>query len=377
MNIIEINVAGICDKFYDIFFEKLNENENFNIYEYIPCSVNEFEKHRKKNYDVIYAPIKNNFDRFLLKKKSKKYENFLINNFDINSVKLIHAHSLFSDGMVALRLNKKYNIPYIVAFRATDEEIFLKYFLLAKAYMDEIVKNAKKIIFINPSCYERIVQKYPHIFDLEKVEIIPNGIDNYWEKNKSKHELNSEITNILQVSRFVNEKNIDKSIYAINKLIKEGHKVHFNIIGQGKNEKKLIKLVEKLNLNDHITFHKYVYTKEEMRNMYRKNDIFLLPSKNETFGISYIEALSQGLPIIGMNDGGVSGYLKQNESCLFLDDSNSDGIANAILSIIKEYERRSLYCHKDLNLFNWESIIKKYVQIYIDIIEGDEEQYEN
>lgn len=369
MQVIEINVAGICDKFYDVFFEKLKSNKNFELIEYIPCTKKEYSLRRQKKHKVIYAPIKTSLDRIFLDRKTSKYKKYLENYCDMSKVNLIHAHSLFSDGMVALKLHNLYNIPYIVAFRATDEEIFLKYFLMARKYMKDIVLNAEKVIFINPSCYERMLNKYTDIFNCKKVDVIPNGVDDYWLENinnEIKHITKKEI-NILQVSRLVKVKNIDKSIKAVKVLIDNGYKVHFNVVGKGREKENLLKLVAKKNLEEKITFYDYIDSKEKMLNIYRENDIFLLPSKNETFGISYIEALSQGLPIIGMNNGGVSGFFKNNSAFSGLNSSKPKEIAENIKQMINNYDNYSKYCLESINQFNWNFIIKQYKDLYMKI----------
>jgi glycosyltransferase involved in cell wall biosynthesis len=51
--------------------------------------------------------------------------------------------------------------------------------------------------------------------------------------------------------------------------------------------------------------------KEKLLNNYRNSDIFIMPSYNETFGLVYIEAMSQGLPIIYTQNEGVDGYFKE------------------------------------------------------------------
>jgi len=97
---------------------------------------------------------------------------------------LIHAHTLFSNGDIALRLKMKYGIPYIVAIRNTDINVFFKYFFFLRKYGLKIMENADKIIFLSPSYKKECLENYVPIEKREemarKAVIIPNGIDKFW-----------------------------------------------------------------------------------------------------------------------------------------------------------------------------------------------------
>src|SRR5690606_32772754 len=73
--------------------------------------------------------------------KSKKQGN----NIDFSEIKMIHAHTWYSDGGVAYLLSKKYNIPYITAVRNTDLNVHYKYLLHHRKFGKEILKNANKV----------------------------------------------------------------------------------------------------------------------------------------------------------------------------------------------------------------------------------------
>src|SRR5690606_7694722 len=81
-----------------------------------------------KNSKIIYSLILNKYtDRIFYRKKINKILKDLESKIDFSKVKLIHAHTWYSDGGVAYLLSKKYSIPYIITIRNTDINIFQKY----------------------------------------------------------------------------------------------------------------------------------------------------------------------------------------------------------------------------------------------------------
>ena len=59
---------------------------------------------------------------------------------------------------------------------------------------------------------------------------------------------------------------------------------------------------------EYMTYYGEITDKKTLKNLYRENDMFVMPSKNETFGLVYIEALLQGLPILYAKNEGIEGF---------------------------------------------------------------------
>ena len=104
-----------------------------------------------------------------------------------------------------------------------------------------------------------------------------------------------------------------------------------------------------------------------MMQEFRNADLFIMPSLTETFGLVYIEALSQGLPIIYSKGHGVDGYFDDVKNGISVHPKSVDEITNAIQTI---YENYSEYLSSDLSYldqFRWENIAKKYMEVYQEI----------
>ena len=92
-------------------------------------------------------------------------------------------------------------------------------------------------------------------------------------------------------------------------------------------------------------------------------------STPETFGLVYIEAMSQGTPIIYSKFTGIDGFFKDGEVGYGIDPKNYNKLNDNIDLIIKNYKNISENCLQNSITFNWHNISKKYIQIYYNVIE--------
>lgn len=127
--------------------------------------------------------------------------------------------------------------------------------------------------------------------------VIPNGIDISEIKEYQKRRSSGPLKNILFLSRIHPKKGIEVLIESIEKLPELNIKVM--IAGEGEPEyvQRLEELIKRKKLTSKISFLGGVYGKDKW-NLYKKADLFVLPTYSENFGIVIIEALAAGVPVI-------------------------------------------------------------------------------
>ncbi len=269
--------------------------------------------------EIIYSNILNNsVDRIFYRLKVKKILNDIESKVDFSRVKLIHAHTWYSDGGVAYLLSKKYNIPYVVTVRNSDLNVFQKYLIHERAFGKKILEEAKSIVLIAASYKSRVLNLsslQSIIKGLEnKIKIIPNGVDPFWiehSRTKESKKETQDIFNILFIGKFTKDKNITALQEAVVLLHKEsGIKVKLHIVGgDGSRTKKVLKQIKAFP--DLFKYYGKVYDKEELLWIFRNCDIFAMPSRYETFGLVYMESLLQGLPVLYTHNEGIDGFYKE------------------------------------------------------------------
>lgn len=367
MDILHINSYSIASGLYKNLYRKL-DNKGIKQKVYIPIK-NKTDRRKNvinlKNGTFYYVNTFNNIDRVLYFTKISKSYKGLLNNVEIKDIDVAHAHSLFVNGGIANELYKDYKVKYITAVRNTDLNLFFKYFLHLRKKGIEILKNAYKIIFISPAHRKRLLNNYipENIKEeiKEKAIVVPNGINDYWLKNrKSKFKSLDGNINLLYAGRIDKNKNVMTICKVTSELNKKGIETSLKIIGKGPEKKRIIKYANKFS---YINVLGYM-SKEKLLNNYRESDIFIMPSYNETFGLVYVEAMSQGLPIVYTKNEGVDGYFKKGEVGYAVSPDNIEGIVNKVKFIINDYDnisRRALSLSKK---FSWDRVSDIYIELY-------------
>jgi L-malate glycosyltransferase len=342
---------------------------------YVPVRTKEeigkYDIPNNSNIQIHYSFVLKMYHRLLFNKKINKVYFDVINKVDPKEYDLIHAHFLFSDGGVALELYKKYQIPYIVSVRNTDVNYFFKYYKHLKRYGNEILNKAEKVIFLTPSYRDVVENKYVYhplrkSFK-NKCIIVPNGLKDFWFSGDQKKLLKncSESIKLLYVGDFTPNKNVENIIDTARKIRNEGIAVSLTLVGGGGkgNEKTLKKITSTDDLP--IKFLGRVSDREKLRQIYQEHDIFIMPSYRETFGIVYIEAISQGVPIIYTEKQGVDGYFSEDKRPgLAVNPNNVDEIAEAIKVVWGALDKYSANALKASDQFNLNLVVDKLFKIY-------------
>lgn len=315
---------------------------------------------------VLSSGCYNEFDRYIFHLKHNKILNDIKQRIiNLKDFTCMHAHSLFSNGYIAMRIKEEMEIPYVVAVRATDLNLFFKYMVHLKRLGQKILKQADKIIFLNETYRDILIEKYvrkQYRNDiLDKSVIIPNGIDDFWLKNKgpSKQLHNDSIIKLIQVGVISRRKNLKTTVKAVEILKNKGYDVFLTVVGRVGDEA----------IFDHIKqlpYVKYIppVSKEELINIYRGNDIFVMPSISETFGLVYAEAMSQGLPVIYTRGQGFDGQFEDGIVGYSVNCYDAEEIADRIINIMDRYNEQSKNCIKLCNKFDWGLIAKDHNSLY-------------
>jgi len=363
MRILQIANDYLNTNLYNELFDALSKVKTEN-HVYIPVNV-ELVKKIKIYNNTIISPCFTKIDRFLFFTKQKKMFRDVTQKLAINEFDVIHAHTLFSGGYLAYQLNKKYNIPYIVAVRNTDINVFFKYMIHLRSTGINILRNASSVVFLSPAYRERLINHYvprklrEEIF--KKSIVIPNGIDDYWLENKYYREISPEgkKLKLIFVGSITPNKGIEVSVKACELLIEEGYDIEFTMIGKVEC-KAYKKMIESSNFIRHIDYS----PKEVIIEHMRKADIFIMPSKHETFGLVYAEAMSQGLPVIYTEGEGFDGQFPEGEVGFHVSTNDPKEIVEAIYKIMNDYVNISDRCVKKVERFNWDMIAQNLLNLY-------------
>lgn len=377
-----IKVLHLCSYYYgsklyeNLFIDLSNKLLKQSVYIPIKNNIDIGEINKINNCEFLIKETSNNLDRFFFNRKAKKNYKGLTSNIDVKNFNVVHAHTLFTNGYMAYQLKKDYNLPYIVAVRNSDVNVFFKYFINLRKLGVEILKNAEKIIFISPAYLEHTINEYVPINYREEIRskslVIPNGLNEYWIKNKvSKSKvLSSKNIKLVYIGEITKNKNIHRVINDVENMNNNGIDVTYTIVGDGEYLNEIKTLSEKIKNKNKIRILGRINDKGKLKEILDDNDIFVMNSSFETFGLSYIEALSRGLPVIYTKDQGVYGYFE--EGYIGYAVERGDSIDKAVNKIIENYDSISENAIKVVDEFRWSSIGDNYIDIYNKLLEKKE-----
>ena len=205
----------------------------------------------------------------------------------------------------------------------------------------------------------------------QNVHVIPNGISDLWFKVPD-----AEIEGrILFVGRVIPIKAIENLIQALKITKSQVPKTYLHIVGPTPDKeykKKLDAMTNKLELLDSILFTG-PKTGEELEREYSECSLFVLPSKDESFGIVLLEAMASGKPVVASNVGGIPEIVVNEQEGSLVDYGNPEQLADIIIKLLSDKELRRKMGHagrEKARNYNWNIIAEKTVNYYREII-GD------
>lgn len=370
MNILQINSNYINSALHRAMIEHLNSDD---IHTTIFCPT--WDQRKAENFSVnkneIISVCFKKWDRIFFFLKQRKIRKALCGECgDIGRFDLIHALTLFTDGNTAYELHKKYGLPYFVAVRNTDLNVFFRLKPWLRPRGGAIMRNARGIFFLSKTYRDLVLSIMPknHKGSIEeKSYIVPNGIDDFWLKRKffdrnieltNKHILNKQI-NVICVGTIDRNKNISTVQRALHLMRQGGWNISFKVIGKIVDPSEYSRII-----SDNLTIYNPPVDKTELILHYREGDIFVLASHTETFGLVYAEAMSQGLPVIYTKGQGFDGQFPEGEVGYSVNDRNPFEIAEAIKKVCMDYSRFSKNALDLVDKFDWNKICTTYRALF-------------
>lgn len=227
--------------------------------------------------------------------------------------------------------------------------------------------KATLIASISQNIARLISDKYK--INPKKIIYSPLGI-NFPKINKAKFNKNSY--KLLYVSRLETRKGTKEFIEALPKILTNNVKITVDIVGKdhnqapnGTNFYNYFKQIIPKDLQPRVTFHGFASDKK-LEEFYKNCDVFILPSRYESFGLVFLEAMSYGKPVIGTKIGGIP-EIVNNKVGLLVDVNNPEEISAAVLKIFASESLRKDLGENSFKFVRDNFSVEKMVSTTIDI----------
>jgi len=274
--------------------------------------------------------------------------------YNEENVVLLDAHTFKIEGYAAYKLKKEFkNLTTTITLHGTS--------FLRNLKTENGRKSIEKILNgVDYSiCVSNMMQNKAKECNVQNTKVIFNGVNlhDFQEIEKEKY-------GIITVGSLIKRKNHDITIKVVEKLKEKYPKIKLTIVGFGIERDKLEELVRIGKLEDNVEFKGQI-SNYEVLDLMNKNNIFLLPSVAEGFGIVYIEAMKAKTIAIGTKNEGIDGFIKDKVNG-FLVTPNVDEIVKLIEDIyLNKYDLHKIRAegYKDAENLTWEKNAESYIEV--------------
>jgi D-inositol-3-phosphate glycosyltransferase len=303
---------------------------------------------------------------------------------------LVHANFFYS-GLVAAELRQDPGLPFVVTFHALGR-IRREFHGAADAFPDErfaiedrIVAEADRVLAECPQDEEDLIRLYNA--EPARITVIPCGFDPAEFEPMSRPVARMELgldagePLLLQLGRMVPRKGVDTVIRAVARLESEhGLRVRLVVVGgpdrvpdpNGSAEiARLMSLAEEEGVADRVVFVGR-RDRSELKAFYNAADIFVSTPWYEPFGITPIEAMACGTPVVGSRVGGIKFSVRDGETGYLVPARDPSALAERIAHLYRHPKLLSVFgrqaARRANDLFTWERIANGIAAVYEDVL---------
>ena len=301
-------------------------------------------------------------DALFFARKAKRTVPEIEKTVNMGRVTMMHAHTLFTDGSIAYALHVKYNLPYVVTLRYSDIEVIWKYEPHLRPLARRILREAAKVVFLSEASRQKVLgswlNKQERASIEEKTAIIPNGIAPEW-LDGAPREASADPVRVGFAGKLDKRKCPLDAFLAVHRARRQGGSFVFRACGEGPLMDELVSM-----LHEGDQYVGVARGMEAMKRFYAGCDVLLVPSSAETFGMVYLEAMSQGVPVLYTRGQGFDGQFAEGEVGYSVVNSDVNQQAKMLEEIMKDYAARSARCVEHAKAYAWPLVAAKWTALY-------------
>jgi len=277
---------------------------------------------------------------------------------------ILHVHS-FKQIKYARVLKRLYNIPLVV----TEHVTWFERGAFSPRQLEDIRRDyaaADAIVAVSTGLAGQI---RPYCGGKE-IRVIPNLVNESFFHGGLRSEPKGRF-GFISVGALEHKKGMDVLLRAFAGIAEQHPDVTLTICGGGSEAEALERLSRELGISSSVTFTGPVSRQEVSRRL-RENQIFVLPSRTETFGVVYVEAMACGLPIV-MTKTNAWEILARPETGLAVEIDDVDALGQAMESVMDRYgqydpQRISALC---ADSFSEKAICEKLTALYEETVSSE------
>jgi len=270
-----------------------------------------------------------------------------------------HASAALSAKQILRSFSKK--LPIVTTLHGTDITLIGKDKSF-KPVIEFAINNSDIVTSVSKSLKEDTLQN----FKIKKeIKVIPNFIDSdLYCPTTEDYKTKTIITHISNFRKVKKVEHVLRVFYKVQKKIN----CSLNLIGDGPELKKIKELSEKLNIEKKIRFKKY---SREIHKELKNSTLFILTSEKESFGLSALEAISSGVPVISTDVGGLTEIVIDGETGFVSKLGDIEKMSKDCIKLLLDndlYLRIRNNCVKHSKKYAISEVVPQYTKIYKELL---------
>jgi glycosyltransferase involved in cell wall biosynthesis len=275
---------------------------------------------------------------------------------------LLHCHhSIYNPSASgAVYLAQRMGLPTVVTFHS-----ILRGYTPAFALFDRLAGWSRWPVTYT-AVSGRVAEEISRLLGGRPVPVLPNGIEPAAWKPRDPVP-SRDVFRVVSSMRLVRRKR-PRALVDMMALLRDrlpaGMRLRARILGRGTERDTLRRLIARRGLAAEVELCGRV-THEEMREIYARSDVFVLPSLEESFGIAALEARAAGLPVVAMRDSGPAAFIRDGLEGL-LADSDADMVA-ALARLARDAALRLRIARHNRTTpppYAWDDVIALHLETY-------------
>lgn len=303
---------------------------------------------------------------------------------------VIHSQTEFCTFLFARRIARKLDIPVVHTYHTLYQD-YTGYFTKHENIGQKLVIGFSRTLLNHVDGVIVPTEKTKRILEgygiKDEIEVVPNGIEldafkqhiSEEEKSKLRSQLgigaNQHV--IVTVGRLGIEKNVDELLRGMQLYLKKRQDIVLLIVGDGPHKEELEKAAEEMGISEHVIFTGMIDS-QIIYKYYQLGEVFVSASNSETQGLTYIEALANGVPIVCKEDECLYGVLKNGSNgYMFTKTEEMVRRVDDLLEDSKLYEKVKANTVSSVQAFSSELFGERVEDIYMKVVHQAEEEGRN
>ena len=279
-------------------------------------------------------------------------------NYDI-----IHSHGSKADLYSRLAIDGTRHVRIATVHNWPTKTLKMRAYALLDKFA---LRSFTRVVAVSDAVAQALVRSG---VPLHKITQIDNGIDPAAFRNgtdRVRAELNLQNVPVIgYVGRLAPEKGLDVLLNSIPGIMKYCPDVHVILVGDGPLRNQLMELAQTLGIDSRV---KFLGLRRDMADLYHAMDIFVLPSRDEGFPMTILEALAAGKAVVASSVGQIPHVIHDHETGLLVQPGSRQQLTDAIVELFRSPQVKDRLSLQGQHLvdqeFTAEVMAKKYLEQY-------------